>query len=557
MIGEEKGLAKRRPLIFAFDFRTRTVGTMRMISAVFLALAVTPALTAVRAPLRRGVPPAPVVQYATSYSALARGGGKGSGNLTHEVLRGLAYEAPHELLDEIAERYSSTVWPMITAGSEDFDWSELFGPVSDAPEQVHLSVAESADPGFANVSVIWLTSTHVTSGQACIRPAGSVDPSWACTDAATWTYAPISELPWNGSIHGANFAVLTPDAEYDYKLGPANGPLVANQSLWSPVVTFRAPQLADVTRPLLFAFGGDMGTIQLVGYKVAAQMSAFDERLLSSTGRTFDAFWHLGDIAYSTLDPPKLNFEFFWDTYLRQEQSLANHVPLLVTYGNHDFSGGDSGAFINRFRMPERPGSNGNFYWAYTHGPIRYISICTEIALNPSECTYQPGTPQYVWIQHELASVNRSLTPWVIVAGHRPMYSSDASTDSGPLQEILEPLFVEYKVDVELAGHMHCTEFTAPVAFNKPNMSGVTNTTASQWVYASPVAPVHITAGALGAIIAERWVTPTPDWSMFRAGTLFSDSYGFVLLNATRDELHFTFLNEATGDLTWDLTVRK
>ncbi len=46
------------------------------------------------------------------------------------------------------------------------------------------------------------------------------------------------------------------------------------------------------------------------------------------------------------------------------------------------------------------------------------------------------------------ANKNRHNVPWIIVVGHRPMYSSDLSTDSGPLQQYLEPLLYQYQVDI-------------------------------------------------------------------------------------------------------------
>jgi hypothetical protein len=86
------------------------------------------------------------------------------------------------------------------------------------------------------------------------------------------------------------------------------------------------------------------------------------------------------------------------------------------------------------------------------------------------------------------ANANRANTPWIFILGHRmfffsfkaklffallaytfalssplgPMYSSDLSTDSGPLQQYIEPLLKQYKVDLAMWGHMHCYERTYP-----------------------------------------------------------------------------------------------
>lgn len=41
-----------------------------------------------------------------------------------------------------------------------------------------------------------------------------------------------------------------------------------------------------------------------------------------------------------------------------------------------------------------------------------------------TENNFTAGSPQYEWMENDLKSVNRTLTPWVVLAGHRPMYAS-------------------------------------------------------------------------------------------------------------------------------------
>ena len=35
------------------------------------------------------------------------------------------------------------------------------------------------------------------------------------------------------------------------------------------------------------------------------------------------------------------------------------------------------------------------------------------------------GSRQYSWLEKDLQNVDRVKTPWVILAGHRPMYASE------------------------------------------------------------------------------------------------------------------------------------
>ena len=420
-------------------------------------------------------------------------------------------------------------------------------PLTASPEQLHISITEH--PG--NVTVLWTTSNVSQNAQVCYQQVASEDAvdanSWTCADGKSWTYDPISLIPWFGTLHSAQMTDLSAGKLYCYRVGDP----VAKNISYSNTTCFVAPDLEK--EELLVAFGGDMGSYQLCGHLMATQMR--DDELRENL--KYDAFWMLGDIAYSTLDPPKDNFESLWDVYMRQEQSFIDHIPFLATYGNHDFSGGDSGAFINRYRNPQGGNGNANFYWSYTHGPVYYISMCTEKGINPKECDYAPGSVQYLWLEQQMASVNRTKYPWLILAGHRPMYSSDKATDSGPLQKYIEPLLKKYNVDLELAGHMHETEITAPVMNDKPEVGAVMKVGPVSYRVKDATMPVHVTVGMLGAMIHEKYVEPKPMWSLFRNGTLFDNAYGYTRMKINRTSIHMQAFRQVDNSLMWSYELVK
>ena len=459
-----------------------------------------------------------------------------------DIIRTFAIELHPKYFPAVKQRFGSI--PLEWYRRRTTSNARQEGDLTETPSQVHVTVTTDT----TQLTALWATSFLSTSAAACWWPEGKREDQM-CVNGTSWTYDPISILPWIGTLHGVTLTGLVPSATYCYIVG---NPLFPTTSIfWTNASTcFAAPNLYG-TDTITVALGGDMGSIQLFGFLVANRM--YQDSLTTN----FDAFWLLGDIAYSTLDPPKLNFEFFWDIFMDQEAPLVNHVPLMVTFGNHDFSGGDSGAYVNRFRNPQGGQGNGNFYWSYTHGPVFFVSMCTEIALNPKECTYAPGTAQYLWLEQQLASINRTKTPWLVLGGHRPMYSSDKSTDSGPLQHDIEPLLKKYQVDVELSGHMHVTEVIAPVFNNTPYMSGVEQISPNSWLFSSPQAPVHFTVGNLGAMIADEFVDPQPPWSLFRSGTLFDNAYGYTRLVANRTALHFTMVKQSDGSTMWDVMITK
>ena len=54
-------------------------------------------------------------------------------------------------------------------------------------------------------------------------------------------------------------------------------------------------------------------------------------------------------------------------------------------------------------------------WWSYEVGLIHFVGISTEH-------NYTIGSDQWLWLEKDLKSVNREVTPWIIFGGHRAMY---------------------------------------------------------------------------------------------------------------------------------------
>ena len=106
----------------------------------------------------------------------------------------------------------------------------------------------------------------------------------------------------------------------------------------------------------------------------------------------------------------------------------------------------------------------------------------------------------YQWLEKDLMSVDRKKTPWLVVVGHRSMYSSekypsDYKVTIG-MQEALEDLFYKHQVNLAVWGHYHAYERTCAVYKQKCNSKGT----------------VHIVVGSAGFELdtAGTWDVP---WS--------------------------------------------
>ena len=55
--------------------------------------------------------------------------------------------------------------------------------------------------------------------------------------------------------------------------------------------------------------------------------------------------------------------------------------------------------------------------YSFDYASVHFIMMSTEH-------NFTQGSRQYEWMEQDLKNVNHSLTPWVVMAGHRAMYTS-------------------------------------------------------------------------------------------------------------------------------------
>jgi hypothetical protein len=148
--------------------------------------------------------------------------------------------------------------------------------------------------------------------------------------------------------------------------------------------------------------------------------------------------------------------------------------------------------------MPSNPsGGVGNMWYSYNYGMTHFVHISTETDLGnglvgPDTAFGGPfgsyTNQQIDWLTNDLASVNRTLTPWVIALGHRPFYVSSSSNICGPCITAFETVFNTYGVDLYVNGHSHLYDRTLPIYNNVIDPNG----------YNNPSAPMYLTNGAGG-----------------------------------------------------------
>jgi hypothetical protein len=208
-------------------------------------------------------------------------------------------------------------------------------------------------------------------------------------------------------------------------------------------VTFGADGLALPRKlgSLRFAVVGDVGRGDPKQYDTAAELSRWRQRF------DFAFVLMLGDNMYAAGTP-----EDYAARFERPYKTLLDAgVVFHAARGNHDPPGIVTYAPYNM---------QGNRYYSFikTEGPLGPVTSRTVrfVAID----TVNLDTAQLTWLQAELAV---STTDWEICFYHHPLYTSGRYAFAGArLRRVLEPIFVQYGVDVGLAGHEHFYERVAP-----------------------------------------------------------------------------------------------
>jgi len=142
------------------------------------------------------------------------------------------------------------------------------------------------------------------------------------------------------------------------------------------------------------------------------------------------------------------------------------------------------------------------------------------------------------------ADANRANVPWVVVTGHKPMYTANTNHQSELIiRESIEPLLLQYHVDLAIWGHNHCYERTYPV-----NATRVQNSQTK--IYNTTIAPIHFVVGSAGQSLYSGFQNPPPAWSLVRQATF---GYSRFHIDSSAKSLQFQFIrtDESVGDEFW------
>ena len=172
------------------------------------------------------------------------------------------------------------------------------------------------------------------------------------------------------------------------------------------------------------------------------------------------------------------------------------------------------------------------------------------VAAVSSEHDWTEGSEQWLWLNATLAGVDRSVTPWVIVSMHRPIYSTQ-ECEVGDyvvalhMRDAFDALFWTHRVNVALVAHTHAYERTCGMS----SLPGRNCTVPGPTCGCAPAGTgtVHLTIGSAGAGLEGCGYSPelgAYSQSHVNAwGLLFADT------KSTPGSLAVSFVLDADGSV--------
>jgi len=332
-----------------------------------------------------------------------------------------------------------------------------------------------------------------------------------------------------GYNHNAVLTHLSPNTKYWYQI------VNANQH------HFKTGPSQSFQKPVVIPTFGDMGVLN--------SNTTIPHLIHYAKNENTDFFLHVGDISYAD-DYESDQFEGIWEEWFELMKPVLEISPYMTCAGNHEAVCGEKSCanytghfapYLHRFRMPFKESlSPSNMYHSWNYGGIHFVAINTETDFPGSPEHKEGGFGDWVsWFEKDLSNVDRTITPWVVVFGHRPIYSTSKGFSDifgypmnhcAKLQAAVEEILHKHEVDIYICGHVHTYERSLPVykatrIGNFPNHHLIEN----------PKSTIHIVNGAAGCTEGlsnnkeDSWEPGSEKWSWY--GYRFGTDFGYGVIH--------------------------
>lgn len=219
----------------------------------------------------------------------------------------------------------------------------------------------------------------------------------------------------SGVMHTVRLTGLAPSTRYSYQVGDFSRGKV------SSIFSFKTLPNPGFKFPVTFGLFADISlSINSSATAAAVAASKPDLVLLAGDYAYANLYNDQDALDYAVIQSYQYSDSVRWDQLGRMLQPLLSSVPWLGCQGNHErelqvLQGSNFLPWERRFGMhaPWDLTGGSPYYYSANVGPVHVISISPYVP-------FQSGTDQYAWLQADLANIDRSVTPWVLVTFHAP-----------------------------------------------------------------------------------------------------------------------------------------
>lgn len=282
----------------------------------------------------------------------------------------------------------------------DLWWNDL-GPRNRGP---YLSW--QSDPG-STMAVSWQTRTKGTS-----RVDYGPDESYGFSEGDS------TPVEW----HAVELTGLDPGAVYHYRATSSSG-FVSDDHTFSTGV--------PAGESFRFLAYGDTRTDSTAHQSVVDRMELEDAIVVLHSG---DLVQNGGELAQ-------------WNTFFDITKDLFSRMAFMPALGNHE---NNDPLYFDFFALPNNSPPSNEQWYSFTVGGVHFVALSTET-------DYSEGSPQYTWLDSNLAQASTT-ADWIFVYLHRPPFSSGSHGSDMNVRNTLCPVFETYGVDAVFSGHDHLYE---------------------------------------------------------------------------------------------------
>ena len=430
-------------------------------------------------------------------------------------------------------------------------------------------------------------NTYKKLDKPCVTYGTSSDSltQQACSGSSV-TYP--TARTWANSV---TLTGLSPATTYYYKITSTNSTV---SQFFSPRIAGDKTPFAINAIIDLGVYGEDGFTIDMDQTKrsvIPSIQPSLNHTTIGRLATTIDDYEfiiHPGDLAYADdwfLNPENVfhgeeAFQAILEEFYNQLAPIAGRKPYMVSPGNHeatceeipvlnllcpagqknftdfmyrfgetmplafDSTSDNSEAKVNANKAKQL--ANPPFWFSFEYGMAHVVMIDTETDFphapdehgGSASLNSGPfGAPgqQLQFLEADLASVDRKITPWVIVAGHRPWYTT-GNDGCKPCRDAFEGLFYKYGVDLGVFGHVHNSQRFVPMVNGTIDPAGMKD----------PKAPMYIVSGGTGNIEGLSAVGNKVTGNVFA----YADDFSYATIKLLDEKnLQINFVQSSTGNV--------